>query len=115
MALPTQDIAKGRIDSEMLLSGFLYSLCYPSPNPNLNLTQQWQAFLLFVFDILPDSLAAGEFLCAFRLQVCLFVSTHGSKRACILINAPPSLSFEGDVKSGAEKYSCFGNKKSVVS
>lgn len=115
MALPPQDIAKGRIDSETLLSGFLYSLCYPSPNPNLNVTQQWQAFLLFVFDILSDPLAEGEFLGAFRPQVCLFVCTHGSKRASILVSGPPSLSFEGDVKSGAEKYSCFGNKKFVVS
>lgn len=102
------------MDSEKLSSGFLSSLCYPSPNPNLNLTQQWQAFLIFVFDILPDPLAAGEFLSAFGPQVCLFVRTHEDE-ACILINGPPSLSFEGDVNSGAEKCSCFGNKKSVVS
>lgn len=94
------DIAEG--DSEGILPVFLYSLCYTSPNPILNPAQQWQTFLFFVFDILPGPLAMSKLLCAFGSQVRLFVHTHGSKRACILISGP-SLSFERDVKSGAEK------------
>lgn len=65
MALPTQDIAEGRIGFRETLVRFSLFFVLPLPKSQHKPNTTVAAFLLFVFDILPDPLAAGEFLCAF--------------------------------------------------